>query len=189
MTGKTVVSRPHPHASQPEAASSGEGLQGITKNWKRGKGTLYKYFIKTLNMPYLPMSFWPLEVHDWDRSQRSLAMLQNMRKGIRQTNALGKQQEVPFLLHMDKNKYQTHKHSHFLSICYVPSRAPSTTTLFQFHRREVAVPILQVRNQDSNKTNHNLKELKRKGLNPCLSDTNSFGIFFQQQSPTNVCGN
>lgn len=105
-------------------------------------------------------------------------MLQNMRKGTRQTNALGKQQEVPFLLHMDKNKYQTHKHSHFLSICYMPSRAPSTTTLFQFHRREVAVPILQVRNQDSNKTNHNLKELKRKGLNPCLSDTNSFGIFF-----------
>ena len=144
MTGKTVVSQPHPHASQSEAASSGEVLQGNTKNQKRGKGTLYKYFIKTLNMSYLPMSFWPLEVYDWDQSQRSLAKLQNMRKGIWQTNV--KAVEGAFLLYTDMNKYQTHKHSHFLSNCYVPSRAPSTTKLYQFHRREVAVPILQVRN-------------------------------------------
>lgn len=95
--------------------------------------------------------------------------------------------EGAFLLHMDKYKYQTHKHSHFLSICNVPSRVPSTIMLFQFHRKEAAVPILQVRNQGSDKTNHKLKELKRKGLNPCLSDTNSFGFFFFSAAESHQC--
>lgn len=87
-----------------------------------------------------------------------------------------------FLSRKDKRVYQSHMSDHFLSIYHLPNRVSSTIILFQLLIREVDVPILEVRNQDSGKTNHKLKEQKRKDLNCCLLDTKLFFVLSAAES-------
>lgn len=101
-----------------------------------------------------------------------------MSKGNKQINELwGQRKKVCFLSRKDKRVHRSHMSDHFLSIYHLSSRASSTIILFQFPIREGDVAILQMRNQDSDKTNHKLKEQKRKDLNCCLLDTKIFCSF------------